>query len=63
MWRGTTFVLTLHIWAAETIVDVLVASVLHWLDHDDGGRDDAFVASAGRSMRALVEAWAGGEAQ
>ena len=50
---------SLHGWAAETIVDVLVASVLHWLDHDDGRRDDAFVARAGRSMRALVEAWAG----
>ena len=42
---------TLHTWAAETIVDLLVASVLHWLDHDDGGRDDVFVASAERSMR------------
>jgi AcrR family transcriptional regulator len=49
---------TLHTWAAETVVDLLVASVLHWLDHDDGGRDDAFVVSAGRSMRAFVEAWA-----
>lgn len=50
---------SLETWAAETIVDVLVASVLHWLDHDDGTRDDAFVARAGRSLRALVEAWAG----
>lgn len=50
---------SLETWAAETIVDVLVASVLHWLDHDDGRRDDAFVARAGRSLRALVEAWAG----
>lgn len=48
---------SLHGWAAETIVDVLVASVLHWLDHDDGAGDDAFVARAGRSLRALVEAW------
>lgn len=50
---------SLETWAAETIVDVLVASVLHWIDHDAGGRDDAFVARAGRSLRALVEAWAG----
>jgi AcrR family transcriptional regulator len=50
---------SLHGWAAETIVDVLVASILHWLDHDDGLRDDAFVERAGRSLRALVEAWSG----
>lgn len=53
---------SLHTWAAETIVDVVVASVLHWLDHDDGARDEAFVASAGRSLRALVAAWADVEA-
>jgi AcrR family transcriptional regulator len=46
-----------HEWAAETIVDVLVASVLHWLDHDDGSHDEELVIRAGRSLRALVEAW------
>ncbi|MDP1823248.1 MAG: TetR/AcrR family transcriptional regulator [Archangium sp.] len=49
---------SLHEWAAETIVDVLVASVLHWLDRDDGSRDREFVVRAGRSLRALVGAWA-----
>jgi len=48
----------LHAWAAETIVDVLVASVLHWQDHHDGGDDDDFVRRTGRSLRALVAAWA-----
>ena len=48
---------SLHTWAAQTIVDVLVASVLHWVDHDEGGRDDEFVVRAGRSMRALVASW------
>lgn len=46
----------LHTWAAETIVDVLVASVVHWLDHD-GGDDEEFVRRTGRSLRALVAAW------
>ncbi len=50
---------TLHEWAAETIVDVFVTSVLHWLDHGESGRDEEFVRRAGRSLRALVEAWAG----
>jgi AcrR family transcriptional regulator len=49
---------SLHDWAAETIVDVLVASVLHWLDHDDGTNDAQLVGRSGRTLRALVEAWA-----
>lgn len=48
---------SLHPWAAQTIVDVLVASVLHWVDHDDGDRDEEFVVRAGRSLRTLVGSW------
>lgn len=48
---------SLHDWAAETIVDVLVDSVLNWLDHGDDQRDDDFVDRSTRSLQALVLAW------
>lgn len=48
---------SLHEWAAQTIVDVLVDSVLNWLDHGDEARDDEFVDRSTRSLQALVLAW------
>jgi AcrR family transcriptional regulator len=48
---------SLHEWAAETLVDLLVASVLRWVDGNDALRDGEFVDRAGRSLRALIAAW------
>lgn len=48
---------SLHEWAAETIVAVLVDSVLNWLDLGDRRRDDEFVERSTRSLHALLLAW------
>jgi hypothetical protein len=46
-----------RVWAAETIMSFLVASVLHWLEEGDVTEDDAFVDRVTRSLAALVKAW------
>jgi len=46
-------------WAPEALIDSLVAQVLDWLEHGDPAEDDAFVESAARGLRAMVDAWSG----
>jgi AcrR family transcriptional regulator len=48
---------SLHRWAAETSVGMLVEAVLNWLDVGDPARDDEFVELATASLRASVDSW------
>lgn len=50
---------SLHDWAAETVVGLIVESVLNWLDYGDPGRDDELVAMTAASVQAMVTAWGG----
>ena len=50
---------SLHDWAAETVVGLIVESVLNWLDYGDPERDDELVAMTAASVQAMVTAWGG----
>jgi AcrR family transcriptional regulator len=41
-------------WAAQTLYDNVVDSVLNWLDHGDPSRDDEFVELTTESLRAAA---------
>ena len=44
-------------WAPEALIDSLVVQVLDWLEHGDPDHDEAFLESAARGLRAMVDAW------
>lgn len=50
---------SLHDWAAETVVGLIVESVLNWLDYGDPARDDELVEMTAASVQAMVTAWGG----
>jgi AcrR family transcriptional regulator len=44
-------------WAPEAIIDVMVTTVLAWLEHGHPAADEEFLVTATAGLRAMVDAW------
>lgn len=48
---------SIHDWAAETIVGLLVDATVNWLDYGDPARDEHFIDMMVASTQAMIAAW------